>query len=57
MMKKDMSKSNPIPPDRLIYLMRQAVSYQIESCEYHQKVAPKVKRYLDFSSFKNTCSF
>eukprot|EP00124_Ichthyophonus_hoferi_P004443 Ihof_evm2s489 gene=Ihof_evmTU2s489 len=41
-----------IPPNRLLELLRQAVSYQIEFSRYHPKMVPKIETLLrDFSSF------
>ncbi|KYR00548.1 hypothetical protein DLAC_02562 [Tieghemostelium lacteum] len=41
-----------VPPHRLISLLKQAVTYQIEFGRYHPKVVPKIKTLLeDYSCF------
>ncbi|KAJ1942890.1 hypothetical protein EC988_006373, partial [Linderina pennispora] len=36
----------PMQPNRLLHLLRQAVAYQIESCEYHAESVPQVPTLL-----------
>ncbi|KAJ3281957.1 hypothetical protein HDU79_010366, partial [Rhizoclosmatium sp. JEL0117] len=43
---KQQSMSSFIPPHRLLTLLRQAVSYQIEFSRYHPRVAPKISTLL-----------
>ncbi|KAJ1992833.1 hypothetical protein H4R33_000880 [Dimargaris cristalligena] len=44
--------SIPIPPHRLMTLMKQAAAYQIESSKYLPEVQPRIKSLLqDYSSF------
>ena len=37
----------PIPPKRLLHLLRQAVAYQMEFSRYHPKVAPEIATLLE----------
>eukprot|EP01135_Chromosphaera_perkinsii_P008304 Nk52_evm1s1253 gene=Nk52_evmTU1s1253 len=44
--------SSHLEPDRLLHLLRQACSYQVEFSRYHPKLSPKINTLLkDFSSF------
>eukprot|EP01137_Pigoraptor_chileana_P022042 Opistho-2@86488 len=41
----------PVPPNRLLTLLRQAVAYQIEFSRYHPKMIPEIESLLhDFTS-------
>lgn len=54
MLESDTTKSAgpvPLPPNRLLTLMQQAVAYQIEFSRYHPKVVPKINSLLqDYSA-------
>ncbi|ORX90453.1 WD40 repeat-like protein [Basidiobolus meristosporus CBS 931.73] len=49
---RDSANSTYVPPNRLVTLLRQAVSYQMEFARYHPRITPIVNTLLeDYSSF------